>query len=315
MGNRLDDTDRDLLTFRPDINYIEPDVQPGEITPVSEDLPQLEDVQEKRRKVMKLAHAADLLATFMQARADEKAQDMVIKLDPKADATVIQSMLRRFPGADPNRITYPQYRACKDSMREIGKQIARKANITPDQINEVREDAVNMLGGGTVRGGQENIETGTDDLELRTGTLDELLDNTIPGKKQGKRRSSGGVPGSSKPQASGAGLEIGGFGTDNAKTGGLRPELDTNMQIIEPLDLGEIQYSLICILVNYIWKNFILKAFDFKVLGKRISNFLPQRLCDEGTIEAPDLILLGAELPKFFTQKPPNLSDVAPEVD
>lgn len=274
MVNRLDDTDRDLLNFRPDIDYIEPDVEPGVITPISEDLPQLEDVLAKRRKVMKLARSVDILATFMQARADEKAEDMVINLDPKVDAAVIQSMARRFPGANPNRITYPQYRACKDAMREAGQNIADKANIKPDQIDALRDDASNMLGGSD--------ETG-----------------------DGPRREPKGV---------GAGLRIGGFNTDWARTGGLRPELNPDMQVIEPLDLEEIQFSLICILVNYIWENFILKAFDFKILGKSIADLLPQKLCESRDIEIPNLILLGKEIPEFFKQLPPKLSDIAPEI-
>lgn len=303
MANRLDDTDRDLLNFRPDIDYIEPEVQPGVITPVSKDLPQLEDVLNQRRRVMKLAQAVDILATFMQARADEKAKDMVINLDPKIDAGVIQAMKRRFPGADPYRITYPQYRECKGFMKDAGQSIARKANVTPEQINVVREDAVNMLGGGTVRDSSVNLST-TD-----TDGTDDGLDPSAT------TSGAGNTQGSSKSKGTGAGLNIGGFDTEKAKTGGLRPELDTNMRIVEPLDIGEMQYSLICILVNFIWKNFVLKAFGFKILGKKISSLLPKKLCDSGSVEAPDLILLGGEIPKLFTQKPASLGDTAPEVE
>jgi len=298
------------------------------VTPVTEDLPQLEDFLDKLRKTMKLAQAADILATFMQARADEKAKNMVINLDSKVDSAVIQAMTRRFPGTDPTRITYQQYRDCKDKMREAGQQIARKANVTPDQINNLREDAVNMLGGGTVR--DSGVNTGSDSTDSTsaggstTGSSSTTgTDSSGTGTDSGingitraaGRRAGEQQSGSGTAKGTGYGLTIGGFDTEAAKTGGLRPELDTNMQIIEPLDLAEMQFSLICILVNFIWKNFILKAFDFKIVGKSIIDFLPKKLCKAGNIEAPDLILLGGKIPDLFTQKPPSPSDVAPEVE
>lgn len=317
MANKLDNTDRNLLNFRPDINYIEPDVQPGVIDPVTEDLPQLEDFLDKRRKVMKLAQAADILATFMQARADEKAQNMVINLDPKVDALVIQTMIRRFPGANPNRITYPQYRACKDAMREAGQNIAKKANITPIQINAVREEAVNALGGGTVRQPLTLQKVGSDQAALDGIPVDPVTGAPLPANA-GLDNPPPGIDPNLVPAGAaeglGSSLTVGNFDTEKARRGGLRPELDINMQIIEPLNLGEVQFSLICILVNFIWKNFILKAFGFKIFKKRISDFLPQRLCNPGTIEAPDLIILGADLPEFFTQGLPDIADIAPDI-
>lgn len=344
MANRLETADRDLLNFRPNIDYVEPEVEPEPPSPVTEDLPQLEDVLERRRQVMKLAQAADILAVFMQARADEKAKNMVINLDSKIDGNVMQAMARRFPGIDPTRITYQQYRDCKDKMRDAGITIARKANITPDQINNVRDDAINLLGGATIRDSSSVGDvtsgaglTGVSDTTSLSGVglssagtadLNSLLNPKANASDRARKADIGDntttslaggdeAGNTTTSNTAGKGATIGRFNTEAAKTGGLRPELDNNMQIVDPIDMVEMQFSLICILVNFIWKNFILKAFDFKIPVAKIkpTDFLPKKLCKAGNVEAPDLILLGGKLPDLFTQKPPSLSDTSPEVE
>lgn len=262
MANKLDDNDRDLLNFRPTIDYVEPEVQPGVIDPISEDVPQLEDLLEQRRKVARLANAVDVLSAFLQARADEKAKNMIIKLDPTVDAAAIQAVSRKYPGADPNQITYQQYRDCKDNMREAGLEAARKALVTPEQVDAVRDDATDV---------------------------------TPP--------------------------SLGGFNTDAAKTGGLRPELNKQAQIVEPLNIMDIQMKLICILVDFIWKNFILKAFGIRIVTKKVSDLLPQKISKyfgpcKGLpdIDVPDLYILGEDVPEVLTQKPPNITETVPEI-
>lgn len=262
MTKRLDDNDRDLLSFRPKIDYVEPDIKPGLIDPIVEDVPQLEDIENRRRQVVRLAKAVDTLSAFLQARADEKAKDLKIKLDPAIDAAAIQAMARKFPGSDPTQITYQQYRSCKDNMRDTGLNVARQALVTSDDVAKVRDDAVNIQN-----------------------------------------------------------LKPGGYNTEAANNGGLRPELDRKMRIIEPLDIKDIQIKLICILVDFIWKNFILKAFNFKIVGKKISDFLPQKISkyygpckNNPDIDVPDLIILGEEIPDLFTQEPPNIESQVPEI-
>lgn len=253
MTKRLDDFDRDLLAFRPNITFIEPDQEPGLIEPIETPL-QLEDVQEARARIKQLAQAVNTMATAIQARADQRAKDMVIQLDPKADQDVIQAMRRKFPSTpeaedqgkpiDPTRITYAQYRQVKDDIRGLGIAAGRKPIVQPEDVKKARDER----------------------------------DTFIPG----------------------------GFGTDKANNGGLRPELDTRAQVMEPLDIEEIQINLICILVNFIWKNFILPVFKpigIPGLGS-LADAMPKKLCNPGAdIEIPGLFILGDGIPDLLTGK------------
>jgi hypothetical protein len=104
---------------------------------------------------------------------------------------------------------------------------------------------------------------------------------------------------------SSAASKMGGNDTEAANNGGLRPELDSSSQIIANIDIETVQIKLICILVNFIWKNFILKAFDFSIAGVSITDYLPSKLCDAGAkIEIPDLFLLGdKKIPDILSGK------------
>jgi hypothetical protein len=223
MTYKLDDTDRDILEFRPNIAFIEPDQQPGVIKGVDE--PQLEDVQDARNKIKKLAQAVNTLATAVQARVDQRAANMFIQLNKDADTDAVHAMLRRFPDADPYKITYAQYRECRNAIRAKGEEIGKQALITTDQVEEAR-------------------------AKLAVG---------------------------------GAGLYVpGGFNKDGAQNGALRPENDANSYVIPPLNIEKVQIDLICILVNFIWKNFIKTAMKGLPLIGAAVFALPDKLCDPG---------------------------------
>ena len=206
MAKKLDDASRGLLAYRPQINFVEPDVVPGEIDPI--EVPtQLEDVAEARDKVRKLAKAVNVLATATQARVDEKAKGLIINLDPKVDAQAIMAMRRKFPDNDPTQITYAQYKECKEDLRKKGEEIGKKATITPEQVEKALQDQAAAAAGEAGVGGAFN--------------------------------------------------QLGGYNTPAALDGGLRPEVNKDAQIIEPLDIDEFQDIMIKVLVNFLWKNFI----------------------------------------------------------
>lgn len=241
MSQSLSGEDRDTLTFRPTISFIEPDLQDGVIDPVAEESASVGEIEKKIRKVRLLADSVDILAEAVQLRADERAKNLVIKLDPRVDAAAVQAMRRYFPDADPLSITYSQYVLCREALLDEAVRIGQKPITTPLQILNV--------------------------------------ENTPP-------------------------YEMGGYGTEDSRTGGLRPELDKSAQIIEPIDLEELQINLICILINYIWKNFIRKVFP-----DLIKKALPKELCNPGTkIDIPGLKLLGQKSSK--EQKTPDLKDL-----
>jgi len=140
MAKKLDEDSRDVLSYRPNIIFIEPEVEEGPIEPISTPL-QIEDIQKKRQEVKQLAKAVNVLATTLQARADERAKGMIIKLDPKVDAAAVQAIKRMHPEANPLQITYDQYKDCKERMRTAGEDIGQKAIITTDDIIAARDQA------------------------------------------------------------------------------------------------------------------------------------------------------------------------------
>jgi len=139
MGKRLDPRARGILEFRPNISFAEPEVQAGEITGL--DAVQLEDVEDTRQSLKKLAKAVNVLATAIQAKADVKAKNMVVTLDPNVDVDTVAAMARKFPDADPTRITYQQYKIASDGIKSLGEEIGRQALITPEEVAAVRDDA------------------------------------------------------------------------------------------------------------------------------------------------------------------------------
>lgn len=245
MVKRLDSNDRDILQFRPNIDHVEPEALPQTITPQTPDTLQLEDVEDRLDRIRRLANAVDLLAAGVQARADEKAKDMVITLDPNVDYETIQAMRRKFPEADPTQITYAQYREAKDDIRDYGLEVGRQAIVTPDQVASERD--------------RQNTN------------------------------------------------QLGGFGTEEARTGALRPELQNNVRIIQPLNVEKFQIDMICILVNFIWKNFIKPIFKPISLppgvpfAPSLADLLPDTLCDPGIpYELPGLFILGNDVPELL---------------
>jgi len=251
MAKRLDPQDRDILQFRPNIAFIEPEVEPEDIVPTFEPIP-LENILEQLQQVRQLAKAVDGLAGATQARADLKAKNMVIDLDSSTDPDGVQAMARLFPGTNPNQITFAQYRECKDAVRERGIEISKQALATPEDVKAARDEA----------------------------------------------------------QAAGpnAGTNLGGFGTPEAARGGLRPELNSNLQIIPAVNLPQFQISMICILVNFIWKNFIRKTIiksAGRIVGRAFKR-LPKKICNPGLdLEIPGLFLLGDDLSSI--PKPPSV--------
>jgi hypothetical protein len=228
MAKRLDDDSRNILEFRPDIDFVEPEVEPAVPRPVPEPL-QPEEILEDIRKTKALAKAVSTLAATVQARADVKAQNMVISLDPKVDAPTIAAMKRMFPDDNPT-----------------------------EEVQDAKENARNMF----------------TDIE--------------------------------------AAKQTGFFGTPEAREGGLRPDLFTRGQIIEPLDIDQVQNFLICILMDFVWKIFIVKALEGIPGASRV---LPEKLSPlysgckgfkVGDLLSLGVPLLGEKKPKIQIPKIPK---------
>lgn len=439
MSRDLQTNDKGILSFRPTIEYIEPPPEPGEINPIIHDVVPLEQVMLNNLNLRNYADAIDKLAEAIQAKADKRAQGLRIILDRNVDAPTIQAMQRRFPGADPTFITYDQYRAAKDDLRELGRAIGDRAAITPDKVADEQHNAVQSLldstktrsgqissdiasqvipqsssitptnltagglsgtGGGTGVGNIAGVGGAGDAGNVNKSKFGQGIDvNTIlnpPSQSIGPDTAvddnigslgeetglpgivgigpigsgsdlltgltakelaaigilggTGGLSGGQNigsdtnplsidnPESSGAQADdeddftgedgafeidpvtgrpkktlvrrkkkklnksqprqnikvkprMGGFNDPGAAQGSLRPELNEDIQIIAPLNIPEIEINLLCILVNALWKIFILnKLKHIPVIGSK----LPKKLCDPGfDFDIPGLFILG----------------------
>ena len=243
MPKKLDNKSKNILGFQPNISFVEPAVQPGEILAQEEPVNALVE----KDQLLSLAHNVNLLAIAIQTKVDEISKDVEIHLNEDIDAGVIAAMDREYPDADPTKITYQQYRACKDHVRAEAASIAKQVLITPE------------------------------DILAAQGCANKALKNEVCDSIS----------------------QLGGNNTPEAKTGLLRPELDKRAQIIKPIQLQKLQVKLVCILANFIWKNFLLKAFDITVAKVGIKKLLPKTICKPGSkIKIPDLLVLGEKKKK-----------------
>lgn len=129
--------DQAILNYRPDINFVEPELK-AEVPVTPEPIVTPEVIQERWAELDRLAKAGKILAEAMQAKVDHKVGDFAIGLDPRADVAVVDALRRRFPGANLTQITYTQYRECRAAMRDRGDSIARGIEPDWDAVKEVR---------------------------------------------------------------------------------------------------------------------------------------------------------------------------------
>jgi hypothetical protein len=85
---------------------------------------------------------------------------------------------------------------------------------------------------------------------------------------------------------------LGKAGTPEARNGGLRPELQKDGQLIEPIDVAQLQAYLVRIFVNAVWGKFLLPIFE-QVPG--MEGILPDQLAEipPDGYSAQELVNLG----------------------
>jgi len=136
MANILPQKSRSRLEYRPKIEFVEPPQESEEPRPIQ----QIGDdttLQKQQNELSALATAVDVLGAALQARINEYAKDMRVKLDPKVDAQVIQAMCRMFSkegnddclGIFDNNavyIDYDHYKQCRETICKYGEDLANK---------------------------------------------------------------------------------------------------------------------------------------------------------------------------------------------
>lgn len=292
---RLDTQSKDILKNRPQINFVEPELDTTpDIRAVSEQ--QLEDLDSRREKIRNLADAVTKLIDVMQARVDQKAKDFVVDLDPRVDAAAVQALRRQYPDADDTQITYDQYRKAKQALYDRGDKVGNRMLISPEDL--ANSNPKNIGGWGLTKGENDRRER-----ERERERIGAPTGTAAAGEGP---LSATGEPAGSKYSPSDTDGTFEGDRSNKAtvETGGLRPEMDTKNEVVEPLDIDEFQNILIKILVNFIWSNFIRGVFP-GFIKKR----LPRRLCKlppgyDDMFSLPGILVLGEDSEK---QRPPRI--------
>lgn len=173
---RFTDDSRDILEGRPNIEFVEPETEGFTAVPEDvEDVPELPNVQERRHELRQFAQAINVLATATQARVDDKAKNMKIKLDLNVDIATVQAMRRYFPDSDPTEITYDQYRQVKECLRSLGREIGQKVLVDPADVQAAREslgqDGPTKAGKGSIGTPAAASMGGYGTLEASNGQL------------------------------------------------------------------------------------------------------------------------------------------------
>lgn len=102
---------RDILNFRPVINFIEPDqIEPEELQ--REQPTTLSSIQSDTDKLISDYGIIQNLADAAQSKIDTRSKDLKITLDPIADAHIIAAVQRHFDDPNKTDITYDDYKEC-----------------------------------------------------------------------------------------------------------------------------------------------------------------------------------------------------------
>jgi hypothetical protein len=172
----IDKKSKSILSFRPNISFVEPEQQDSPISPQPEDvIPQ--QVEDRRIKIKNLADSVVSLAKAVQIKIDNKSKDQIIILDSGMDNAVIRALRRSYPdAANFDRITYEQYKECRDRLRDYADQVAVRSAITQDEVDNAREQMAHgkfTIGGvGTEQATNGGLRPELDDRNRLIDPLD-----------------------------------------------------------------------------------------------------------------------------------------------
>lgn len=144
------DKSRDILTFRPKINFIAPETEDISDQTISEKDAALQEntIEQARKRTEALISGykqLNELAKLTQQRIDNRVAatgGVQVKLDQKKDNPVMAAMRRRFPQEDPSIITYEVYKQCLQKLRnqapaipQVQLEDIKKAKLDPYRTN------------------------------------------------------------------------------------------------------------------------------------------------------------------------------------
>ena len=151
MSEPIDPDSRSVLEYIPDIRYVEPDVvseDPAQLF-VDPDPIKMQPAIEKAKAVQLFAQNIEKIAEGAQEKADELAKGFEVVLKPKTeDVSAISAMRRQYPSENSKKITYDQYKKCKDHLRELANKISDK--VLSGLSDENLEKEMNIISSGDV---------------------------------------------------------------------------------------------------------------------------------------------------------------------
>lgn len=146
MGTKtIGASDKGALAFRPKIEFVEPLFTDGMEHGKAEVEESPEQIKDKWDGLDRVALALAALAEAAQMIVDNKVGDFHIGLDPNYDGHVVDALKRRFPGAESfDKVSYAQYRECRQALSEAGTAFADGAKITAEKVKEIRKNPLSQ---------------------------------------------------------------------------------------------------------------------------------------------------------------------------
>jgi hypothetical protein len=129
---------RSILEYVPDIGYVEPDVVSEEPENLHAEFPDPVDHIAEAKAVQKLAQNVEKIAAAVQQQADQLSAGFEVELNPKTDFSTISALRRQYPKENSKKITYDQYKKCKDHLREVANGVSDKVlgSLSEDNLKK-----------------------------------------------------------------------------------------------------------------------------------------------------------------------------------
>lgn len=134
----LSSKQRNILNFRPNIHFVEPDQIEDTKLPSTEPTLTLDQIKTDVTDLISSYKDVQDKADDIQSQLDEQAKNVVINLDPKQDSFIIQAIRRHFNDPNKTSITYDNYLFCLKEISDAG--LAQATTVDPNDITSAASD-------------------------------------------------------------------------------------------------------------------------------------------------------------------------------
>jgi hypothetical protein len=149
MSRRLKQKSRSVLEYRPSIAFVEPEVV--SVDPQPQDYSEIQSEEDgitKLKYTQQLAKNAAVLGQKVQEEVDRLSKGFEVALNSQVDSNCIRALQRHYPGTNPMKVTYEQYRQCKDHQKALMEDVPDKL-LNPLKASEI-EKAKKALDEGNI---------------------------------------------------------------------------------------------------------------------------------------------------------------------